>query len=176
MSYQRDAGMEDAIFASSPILEACHASMQVPAIGFILRLLHKAGHRCVSPLALRIRSSLRHPTLTASQTFRPPCSSSPWCSSLLCSCFPAIGFGRGMGSQGHKEGKACETRARAHIDINAWPHCLQLFWKERKDGRNEYGSRSRRIRIHGFFLEARTSRPDASFCTGCALDERIAVP
>jgi len=90
MSYQRDAGMEDAIFASSPILAARHASRLVLAIGFIPCLFQKTGSRCGFPLARMIRSSTSpfwRPALTASQTIRNPCSSSPWFSSLLRSCF-----------------------------------------------------------------------------------------
>jgi len=122
--------MEDSIFASFPILAARHASTLVLATGFIPCLLHKTGSRCGSPLARMICSStspLWRPPLTASQTIRNPYSSSPWFSSLLRSCSPAIhgeaGFGRGLGSQGHEEGKACEPQARAHVDINEWTHC-----------------------------------------------------
>ena len=46
---------------------------------------------------------------------------------LFTCCHMEPGSGRGSGSEGHEEGNAGETRARAHIDINEWTHCYQLL-------------------------------------------------
>jgi len=78
MSHQRDAGMEDGIFASSMILADRHASMQALGIGFIPCLLTKeAMSRCLSPLTRMIPSSTSPiwlPSLTASQSRGVPAS------------------------------------------------------------------------------------------------------
>src|SRR5947209_534853 len=149
MSYQRDASMQDGI-ASSTILAARHASMQALGISFIPCLLTKeAVSHCLSPSARMIPSSTSPiwlPSLTASQSRGVPASPHhdshrfPALVHLL-STWNLVPVEVRVLKGTRKAKRARQERERISTSTNG--RSASSFFQERKDGRNEYGPRSR---------------------------------